>query len=1351
MKRKHLLALISLLAVVIAVVMSAVMISAAEQIVFVDQAKGNDSNNGTSQTAAFKTLDAAFKKLGDNGGTLVLVSDYTLSSNYESPQYKGQVTLTSKYDGKDLGGRLKITGSCVFSLHGSTVFKDVTVHQSSALTFVANFNPIVFDDGFAVESTGTKNVSVVGGYWEPRDSTLKNDLDSHITVNSGDFYYLLGFSRKKGAATQEYTGTSHITVNGGTASKLFGGTSENHYGGSTVITVNGGKIGELHTAGDVTRRLKGTATVTLNGGKVTTLDVNNVVGDVKVNIVGSAPSSAAVTYANNDIKTEAEKARSQKTVVYNALVCSPTLISSFEKHFDNIENSTVIFVSANGTGDGSSPDRALASLNDAYTKLKADGGKIMVIGDVKYDIAQSTEKFGGTITVLGQDNTASLTLEGSEYICADTTFENIKLKGTASLYACFNTLVISSSVTTDGAVTVVGSTEAAGTGDVSVTVNGGNYAAVVGVGAGCADFAGNANVVVGAAKTDKLTLSQCSSAKIKTGTLSVSDGAHKNVTVCEAGAVSDNLTVNLLGGIITDTTLNGAEKGFLLNLSHVGLTNAIKVQGLSSDMSARAFVIGSEVDESKLAEVKANFPEAEQDNSVYVMTGGTGTGRSPDSPVGDLNQAIKLLGGKGKVIVCGPLSLTKTVKIDEHSYPVTITSVGTGVDFRQSGAVVVFEAGVLFGGETTIEKINFQTPKSSINLYAMAHKLVIGDEVETELTNSNTGYINLIGGRNDNLLNKKVDLTINSGNWGAVRVGSNATTLYESNVEINCTINGGTFHRYVALASRGNNSDGKVNCTINGGTFYQSVYAVYEEDGKTYSADFDVTLNINGGTFYQMIAPACSFDTALKGTYTVNLNGGDFTHLTDLLGTELFADGDAVFIPGKGETVSGGGMTSTLNVGSGVDLSAKVSGTDTFTNPVRGSGPDPWVFYYDGHYYYTHTTGSKIVLMKVQNISEIDTSAERVVIEPTEGQNMWSPEIHHFSAEEVGEENAGWYLYIGFDDGTTANQRQHVLKCLDGDNLLGRWGDPVTGKVNVPRKVEVPNAPHYNVDELCGGSSKIIINGKTYMTFVSEVGRGTADFHQTINITEIENPWTYKSVPTTICVPEYSWEMGGYGYSADKNSYYPKVVEGASAVYSDNGDVYLMYTGSGYWTVYYQLGYLKFLGGDPMDANNWKKNPNSILSLSSEVNGCGHGSYFKDHEGNYYVAYHGYLGKDTSSGRYAHIERIYVTSEGITIGNGSGHPAPLSTEYTISLNPMSLGEKISGFDQQNTGTSVQEPDAPGQSVEKKGGLSVTTAVIIIVAAVVVVGGAVAAYLVLDSKKSHKNSKKTPENDKTDSE
>lgn len=162
--------------------------------------------------------------------------------------------------------------------------------------------------------------------------------------------------------------------------------------------------------------------------------------------------------------------------------------------------------------------------------------------------------------------------------------------------------------------------------------------------------------------------------------------------------------------------------------------------------------------------------------------------------------------------------------------------------------------------------------------------------------------------------------------------------------------------------------------------------------------------------------------------------------------------------------------------------------------------------------------------------------------------------------------------------------------------------------------------------------------------------------------------------------------------------------------------------------------------------------------LSDEVSGCGHGSYFKDHEGNYYVAYHGYIGKDTSSGRYAHIERIYVTSDGIKIGNGSGHPAPLKTEYTITLNPTALSQKISGFVSDKTDTETDKPDHIGGTDtgevtqdKQKGTLSTATAIIIMISAVVVVGAAVGVVFVLDNKKCKKSSKKSHDNVKTDNE
>ena len=1337
MKKKLLLVILPIMLIVGCIFASVMFVSAAQEVVFVDQSAGNDTNDGKSATSAVKTLDAAYKKIGDGDGTIVLCSEYALSGDYTGPAHKGTVTITSKYNGTQYDAQIWNKSNMVIRLNGSTVFKDVTFIQSYRLFIAANFNPIVFDTGIEVKTrsgSGSTDLCVTGGFHTPKGDQMNVlDKNPNITINSGTFNFVVGFTNVRGDGTCYYTGTATINMNGGSIKKVYGASVANHASGSLIFNMNGGKVTELCTGGDVTRRLDGSATVNLYGGEVTTLNFNNVIGDGLLNVMGTAPKNLTLSYASDSLKESAEKAGSQKRVLYNSLLCSETLISKFKQYFDAVDNTTCVYVGKTN-GSGMSADSPTNSFKKAYEMLKVDGGTIIVDGEVTCDLTESTEKFGGKIIVMGKDANSVLKFNSGHqlWLGTDTVFDSIKLKsaGDATIISEDKALTVNENVATEGFFYVRGAIdkEETLTGDIDITLNGGTFKNVIGVDKNSLAFVGNISIILGGANVDYVTLSDNESVntKISKATLAISAGEVKDVVTCDKGKVLDSLSAKILGGKVTNFKLKGAEKIVLLNLANLDLANPITAEDIGNDASQRTLFLRNGVDEKLIANIKSQFSNSKNGNMVYVADGGTGNGASPDSPMADLNAAIKALGGEGSVVICGHYTINSKLELEAYSYPVTITSLGTDSDYRLDGAAIELNANIFFGGETTLENLVFKVSKGSIYIYANAHKTVIGDNVKTELTQANESYIGLCGGRTDGRTNKVIDLTVNSGDWGLLRGGSANTGLYENGVDIKITVNGGAFHRYVALSSRGN-VNGKITFTANGGTFYQGVYAVYEEDGASYKLRYDVVFNLNGGEFHQDIAPARSASTRIDGSYTVNVNGGEYAFLTDLYGTEKFS----------------GGMTSVINIADNVDINKKEEGTVTFQNPIRGSGPDPWVFYYNGYYYYTHTTGKRIVLMKVAHYADITTAAETVIIDPTEGQNMWSPEIHHFSAEEVGAENAGWYLYIGYDDGTTANQRQHVLKCLDGDNLMGRWGDPVTGELNKPRKVEVPNAPHYNNDELCGGSSKIVINGKTYMTFVSEVGRGTKDFHQTINITEIENPWTYTSVPTTIIVPTYSWEMGGYGTDGEK--WWPKVVEGASAVYGDNGEVYLMYTGSGYWTTQYQLGFMKFLGGDPLNASNWKKNPTSVLSLSDEVNGCGHGSYFRDHDGNYYVAYHGYLGKDTSSGRYAHIERIYVTADGIKIGNGSGHPAPLSTVYTVSVNPMPLAEKISGFvaDKKddsfypNFNNGNEEPSDTTPVEENNGGISTTTAIIII-AAIVLVGAGVCAFVIIGSKKNKKS-------------
>lgn len=678
------------------------------------------------------------------------------------------------------------------------------------------------------------------------------------------------------------------------------------------------------------------------------------------------------------------------------------------------------------------------------------------------------------------------------------------------------------------------------------------------------------------------------------------------------------------------------------------------------------------------------------DNVVYVEDGGSGDGSSASSALGSLTDAYNALGDEGgTIVVSGLYTVSEQFIAPTHTGKVLITSYDGSVDYESTnGAAINFYASMYLSGETAFNHLTLRCCSTTANSYpyygifGRANDVTLGTGIVSEKDENSNTYLSFIGGSSAVYKNKTANVIIKSGIWQRVRGGANKGGAV--NYNINLIVNGGTFMEKLILAScatSGSNSHtGDITAIVNGGTFYGGICLTsFLSDDDAYSGS--ASLTVNGGTVYGILGVAFDEVGNYDGDFTLKINGGDFKHLTDICGGANL-DGD---------------FTSTLSYAEDVDLTTAESGTLTFTNYMRRNGADPFMFYHDGYYYYTATGSTTVSLIKAANISDVQNAQAHTILSPSDYTDLWSPEIHYFSADEIGEEYAGWYMFIGAKEadstGTTAsNQRQYVVKCLDGDNLFGDWGDPVTGEVNVLRKMTFENGG-YNEDALCGGTSVIRINGNVYLTFVSEEGRGTSSFHQTINITTFENPWTITGTPTEICRPDYDWEKHGYWYDESADTWYPQVVEGASPVYGRDGEVYLMYTGSGYWTTWYALGYLKFLGGDPLDADSWQKNPTPVLQreeplTDTSVNGSGHGSYFTDKDGQMWVAYHGYIGTDTSSKRFSFVEPIYVTANGVTVGTGTTHPASLSTKYTINVNPISLEEKIHGFNTLTVNTST---------------------------------------------------------------
>ncbi len=1228
--------------------------AAAGKVIYLDPVSGSDSNGGTSTSDAFKTLKKSITSAGSTETVIVLTSDLTVSSSFTEPAHTGAVTITSKYDGYSSGAKINFTSSSetAYRLNGPTTFENITINTNASTVFAAQHNAMTFGAGISTP-TGYDRITLLGGYQTP-SSSVDVSLDSNITVKSGSFYEVAGFSRTKGDASHDFTGTANITVSGGKIKNLFGGTLYNHTGGSLVLTVSGGTISNIYTAGDLTRSITGDATVSLLGGSIGNVYMNNITGDARLELLGTCPSSVSVSYSTTTLEENSERAASHKVAAYNAVYCSSSMISLLKSQFDEIENATELYVAAGGSGTGGSASSPLGSFATAYGKLASMGGTLYVSGSLNCNTQLASSTLKDEIKIVGLDSTAQLVFpDGYELdLDAPTKFENITLTvdGSASIISGGSKLTLGAGIVCNGAIDIIGSAKTSA--KVELTVQSGTFNRIVGTTAQSINSAtvnvlgGNvAEIVCGGASTAKSLRFQMS-------------GGTVTELVSTEGSVTDSLVFKLGGGTIGTLDIKNSTGNNILSVASTKITTG---SCSNIDKSKSELIVGRGSADKNVSAFLGYFGKISYENNIYVAAGGKGTGYSPLAPIGDINRAVRLLGKAGKVVLCGDYLIDENYTIVSHTYPVTYTSKDSDTDFR-STAKLDLEANLLLSGESTIEYLHFETEHTNAFIYAREKKLTIGDGVDTILKNGYASYISLCGGRSDTSGNGDANLTINSGNWEAVRAGSTRTgTASSVTSNINVTINGGIFHKYVLCSSRGQ-VWGNVNVLVNGGVFYQGLYGMYEEDGGSYNATYDMVFDIRGGEFHGDIAPARSKQTKLHGTYKVYLRGGDFSGVTDLCGTSDFQ----------------GNMDSELYIDPSVDINAEEIGTQSFTNYLYNNHADPFIFYHDGFYYYTSTGSTQINLRKAATIADLKTANPKVILQPSQGKNLWSPEIHYFSAAEVGEGNEGWYMFLSYDDGESfANQRQHVVKCLDGDDLMGRWGDPVTGEVNKPRKIEFPDSPRTNVDQFCSGMSVLKANGTTYITFVTDTGTGTADHHQTINITRMTNPWTMSGANVAICKSDYDWEMGGYGYA--NGTWYPKVVEGASPVYGDNGEVYLMYTGSGYWTVEYKLGFMKLTGSDPMLKSSWTKNPTPVFSKNEEINGCGHGSYFKDHEGNWWVCYHAYTGPDTTSKRKSFVERLYITSSGVSIGNGSTHPAPIDTVYTIPKNPMPLSDKIYGF------------------------------------------------------------------------
>ena len=1244
--------------------------AAGAKYVYVHAQNGTDTAESGTAEHPVKTLAYAYdlaEKSGCTEAVIVLMGEYPIPQIYTEAAHGFSVTVTAN-DGKTdygaMGAKLVFGKDLRFFLNGDTTFRNLAIEYSGTLNFVAQYNHITFGQGVETsrkDSSGC-GVYVVGGYQSP-DDTVKTTLDSHITIESGTFHVVCGGSRDKadGYSGSKYkictfTGTHYIEVSGGTITSLYGASLISQYSKSAVFNITGGYIGTLYIGGDQSRRLNGDAAATLSGGSVGVLQVNNVVGTATIRLLGTTVKAATVSCYNEEVTKLEANANKPKILYYDGNCYTAAQINKLGAEFDTVENIGMLYAKAGAAGSGASQSDP-ADFATAFGKAAEGGSTVVVLGSIT--LSDFTEPaHGAKVTVKGADASVSLQLGGKYTLSGETEFKGITLSGSGSFDAQSGRIITAADVKTDGTLRIVG----------SATLRGGKFASLTNAG----------EVLVDGAEVDTVTGGSAGTADGAMGgglgALKTTDGAIESFALTMGGGsvgklifhnVKKSLTVTLNDGSVSQYAVSGENVKGKLTM------NDNKFNADSLGAAAALFAVSTE-------------------QVYYLRDGGTGNGGSPATAGGSLSAAYAALKESGgTIVICGEYTVASGFYGSAHAKKITLTSLYDGVDYAATNnAAIVFKNNFFCGGETEFQNITLSSATSYPAIFGNTYSLTMGEGITCNRVSGSEQYLSVMGGNRSAVMGKTSHLTINSGTWQRVRGGTG--TGNSQNYTVNLTINGGEFIERVTLGSS-TSHDGKITAVINGGTFYQGIYAAtLSASNEMFSSD--VSLTINGGTFYGKIAAAASDVGMYTGSFHVSIHGGEFAHLVELIGTEGLS----------------GDMVSTLT--SSIDLSAKETGTYTFTNPVRLDGADPWLFYHDGYYYYTSTTStSSVKLTRAANIGDLIRSGGTTIYTPEKGkpwsESTWSPTILHYTDAEVGEGNGGWYLYFGGEDETDVSDvghRMYVLKCLDGDNLLGRWGNPITGKVNDPQRVSAPDIPGFD-DVWAAGQGDIRINGKVYTIYVTEQGRYTSEFHQTINIVEMTNPWTISGKSAVICYPQYSWEMVGYKQNTTTGIWAPKVVEAATPVYGDDGSIYIVYSGSNYTTTAYCLAQLKYLGGDPMDINNWEKKSTPILAKSDKVNGTGSASYVTDTSGVRWVCYNAYLGKTSGGNRYAMVEPYTVDKNGIVIGNGTGKAADPDTVYTADVNPMPLAEKTGGFQTVKDASGVVTPPvttAPAETTKE---------------------------------------------------
>ncbi len=294
------------------------------------------------------------------------------------------------------------------------------------------------------------------------------------------------------------------------------------------------------------------------------------------------------------------------------------------------------------------------------------------------------------------------------------------------------------------------------------------------------------------------------------------------------------------------------------------------------------------------------------------------------------------------------------------------------------------------------------------------------------------------------------------------------------------------------------------------------------------------------------------------------------------------------------------------------------------------NGGDPYIIEDESGCYYTFTTGGGIDIFQIESFDTINVTRQKTIFwageSGTDG-DIWAPEIHKFGDR--------WYIVATAKfkrDAVAPGKMPYIIIDKDNDDYY-RYSFVLESKTE-----DIFGDYEFKGIIAPGGLSNLDgtylqKDGKLY--FVCAAYMKVA--YQSLYICEMENPYTLKKdkkgkdIITRISSPTKSWEKNGWD-----------VNEGPAVLYHD-GDIFIVYSASGYSTGKYCMGMLSLEGDNVMKKSSWSKSPVRV-SYHNPIKGiysAGHCSFIHRDDGDIYMVYHANKTENFSeSPRLTYIKKI---------------------------------------------------------------------------------------------------------------